>query len=84
MRTTLTLDDDVAVLLERVRQTDKLTLKEAVNQALRRGLHEMAAKPDQPQPFRTRTASLGRCLIGSLDNIGEVLAIAEGEDYKRS
>ncbi len=81
MRTTLTLDDDVAVLLERVRQTESLTLKDAVNQALRRGLHEMASKPER-QPFRTRTASLGRCLIGNLDNIGEVLAIAEGEDYK--
>jgi hypothetical protein len=82
MRTTLTLDDDVAVLLERIRQTQRLTLKEAVNQALRRGLQEMATKPEQPKPFRTRTASCGRLLIESLDNIGEVLAYAEGEDYK--
>jgi hypothetical protein len=82
MRTTLTLDDDVAVLLDRVRQADDLTLKEAVNQALRRGLHEMASKSEASSGFRMRTASLGRSLIGSLDNVGEALAIAEGEDYK--
>ena len=82
MRTTLTLDDDVAVLLERIRQAKGLTLKDAVNQALRQGLHEMASLPEEKSDFRTGTASLGRCLIGSLDNIGEVLAIAEGEDYK--
>jgi hypothetical protein len=82
MRTTLTLDDDVAVLLERIRQAKGLTVKDAVNQALRRGLHEMASQPDQGGSFKTRPVSCGRLLIESLDNIGEVLAIAEGEDYK--
>jgi hypothetical protein len=81
MRTTLTLDDDVAVLLERMRREKSLTLKEAVNQALRLGLYEMRAEPKQRTPFRTRSASCGRLLI-NLDNIGEALAIAEGEDYK--
>jgi hypothetical protein len=38
VRTTLTLDDDVARLLERVRKRRGITLKELVNKALREGL----------------------------------------------
>ncbi len=82
MRTTLTLDDDIAAMLERVRKARHLGLKEAVNEALRRGLAAMAA-PDAPRkPFRTRTVSLGKCLVPSLDNIEEVLSFAEGDDHK--
>jgi len=35
-----------------------------------------------PQVSRTRPLPLGRRLAGSIDNVGEVLAIAEGEDYR--
>jgi hypothetical protein len=38
MRTTLTLDPDVAVLVEKARDKTKRPLKEIVNDALRRGL----------------------------------------------
>ncbi len=82
MRTTLTLDDDVAVLLERVRQARQLGLKEAVNEALRHGLKEMTT-PSQPRKvYQTRSVSLGRCLLGNLDDVSEALAIAEGEDFR--
>lgn len=82
MRTTLTLDDDVAAALEQIQKTDNLTLKAAVNRALRAGLKELASTERKGKPFQTRSFDVGRCLIGNLDNIGEVLAIAEGEDYK--
>ena len=83
MRTTLTLDKDVAVALERVRRTRKSSLKAVVNEALRQGLGRMAAPTALPRkPFRTRTLSLGKCLVGNLDNVAEVLAIAEGEHFK--
>ena len=81
MRTTLTLDEDVAVLLERLRNERGVSLKEIVNEALRQGLLMLDAKP-QSRPFRTKTASLGRCLLPSLDCVSEVLAIAEGEDFR--
>ena len=82
MRTTLTLDDDVAVLLERVRKARQLGLKEAVNEALRHGLKEMTT-PSQPSKVsQTRSVSLGRCLLGNLDDVSEALAIAEGEDFR--
>ena len=82
MRTTLTLDDDVAVLLERVRKARKTTLKEVVNVALREGLVEMT-KPATAHKARPqmRTFDLGPPGM-NLDNIGEVLAAIEGEDYK--
>jgi hypothetical protein len=78
MRTTLTLDDDVAALLERVRKARKAGLKDTVNAALREGLRQMAAPPKRGEPYRTPSTDLGPSLVGSLDNIGQVLEIAEG------
>jgi hypothetical protein len=82
MRTTLTLDDDVAALLERVRRARRAPLKAVVNEALRQGLRQMSAPSPRGAPYRTRTVSLGRCLIGSLDDVAEALAIAEGEEFR--
>jgi hypothetical protein len=82
MRTTLTIDEDVAILLERLQKERGATFKGLVNEALRRGLREIASPPQTVQPFRTRSVDLGRCLIGSLDDISEVLAIAEGDDHR--
>ncbi len=82
MRTTLTLDDDVAIRLEGLRRARSLTFKEVVNQLLRQALSAV----DQPKPSKkryvTQVYDLGPSLIGNLDNIAEVLAIAEGEDYR--
>ncbi len=82
MRTTLTLDDDVAAQLARVRKERALGLKQAINQALRVGLTQMIAPPAEGPRYRIRPFSLGRCLVGNLDDISEALAIAEGEDYR--
>ena len=82
MRTTLTIDDDVAAALERLRKSRDASLKDVVNDVLRRGLRDVN-KPQKPRkPYRTRTVNLGGSKIGSLDNIGEVLAIIEGETYR--
>jgi len=82
MRTTLTIDDDVAAALERLRKSRDASLKEVINDLLRQGIREMSARPRQRKPYRTRVAHLGASKIGSLDNIGEVLALIEGETYK--
>jgi len=82
MRTTLTIDDDVAAALERIRQTRKLSFKALVNDALRQGLKEMSRPPRKVKPYKTKSVSLGRCLMGSLDDISEALAIAEGEGFR--
>lgn len=82
MRTTLTLDDDVAAALERLRKARKLSLKRAVNETLRRGLAQANAPRPERARARTRVVSLGRCLVGNVDNVSEVLARAEGESFR--
>ncbi len=81
MRTTLTLDDDVAVQIERLRRERDSSLKETVNDLLRRGLRHMEEAPKKRKPFRTRASRLGPPLI-NIDNIAEAIAYAEGEDFK--
>ena len=82
MRTTLTLDDDVAAHLRRVQRREKISFKDVVNDALRRGLQEMDKPPARRKPVRVRSLDVGRCLLGSIDNVAEVLAVAEGEAFK--
>jgi hypothetical protein len=83
MRTTLTIDDDVATQLERIRRRRQSSLKAIVNEALRAGLHELELGPRaRAQPFQTRALTIGEPLLGSMDNIAEVLAFAEGHDFR--
>ena len=82
MRIILTLDDDVAAALERLRKARKLSLKRAVNETLRRSLAQASAPSAPRARVRTRAVSLGRCLIGNVDNVSEVLARAEGESFR--
>lgn len=82
MRTTLTLDDDVAAALERLRRSRDASLKQLINEALRRGLEDMRGRAKRREPVQTRAVALGRVRVSSIDDIGEALAIAEGEIYK--
>jgi hypothetical protein len=82
MRTTLTIDDDVAASLERLRKARDGSLKDLINEALRRGIKDMSARARPREPFRTRAVDLGRVQIGALDDISEALAVAEGEGHK--
>jgi hypothetical protein len=81
MRTTLTPDPDVAALLQRVRDARGATLKDTANEALRRGLKQMTEQGPQTARRYTEAVSLGRCLIGDLDDVAEALAVAEGEAF---
>ncbi len=81
MRTTLTLDDDVAAMIVRLRKSRGASLRNLVNDALRRGLQEMDARSKPRSAFRTRSVALGRVRTASVDNIGEALVIAEGEGF---
>lgn len=82
MRTTLTLDEDVAALLERERRRRKAKLKDIVNEALREGLARLQDPGPRRRTFRTRTVSLGACRMGSLDDVAEALAVAEGDSFR--
>ncbi len=82
MRTTLTIDDDVAAVLESMRRERDGNLRDVVNEALRRGLREMTAPAKPRKRFRTRSVDLGTPRLPNIDNVAEVLAIIEGESYK--
>ena len=82
MRTTLTIDDDVVVELERLRKSRDLSMKDLVNDALRLGLRRMTEPPPRKKPFRMRSFSGGRLLVASIDNVGELLAEIEGEWHR--
>jgi hypothetical protein len=82
MRTTLSLDDDVAALLERVRKQKDASLKQVVNEALREGLTRIIQPAKPKKPFRTGSADLGKCFFPSLDSVWDVIAEAEGEDHR--
>jgi ribbon-helix-helix CopG family protein len=81
MRTTLTIDTDVAASLERLRKTRNASLKDLINEALRRGIKDMTARPKPREPFRTRAVDVGEVLV-PVDNISEALAVAEGESFR--
>ena len=82
MRTTLTIDDDVAAELERLRRARDTRLKDLVNEALRRGLRDIGAPPTPKKPFRTEPLPSGPLLVASIDNIAELLAEVEGEWWR--
>lgn len=82
MRTTLTLDDDVAAILKRLARSRNARMKDLVNEALRRGLASTVALPPPRTSFRTAEVSLGRCRAGAVDNIADLLAATEGESFR--
>jgi len=77
----LTIDEDVAAQIERLRRERGRTLKDIINDALRRGLHDMQIRPKSRKPFRTQGYDMGPFLV-NIDNVAEAIAHAEGEDFK--
>jgi len=82
MRTTITLDKDVAVVIERLRRARNQTLKEVINETLREGLKHAAPQRAKRVAIHSPTVDLGRCLIGNVDDVAEALALAEGESFR--
>lgn len=78
MRTTLTLDDDVAAKLKAEARRSERSFRDVVNKVLRRGLavrRPAAAR----EPFRIDARDLGHLRPGlSLDNVAELLEQVEG------
>ena len=80
MRTTLTLDPDVAVKAKRGAAKLRRPFKEVINAALRIGLDEVL-NPPPAKRYRTKARPLGLRRGLSYDNVAELLARAEGEAH---
>ena len=81
MRTTLTLDPDVAVKAKKSAAKLHKPFKQIINTALRIGLDEVL-RPPRAKPYRTKGRPLGLRAGLSYDNISELLAHAEGEEHR--
>jgi hypothetical protein len=55
MRTTLTLDDDLAARLSRLSRDRKVPFRRVVNDAIRRGLLSQDPLSAEPEPFEVKT-----------------------------
>lgn len=80
MRTTLTLYPDVAAKAKRGAAKLGKPFKEVINEALRIGLDQIM-EPPATRPYHTRSYPMGLRSGLSYDNVSELLARAEGEDF---
>ena len=77
MRTTLTLDNDVATMLDKEARKSGHSFKQVVNDALRRGL--TAAKQPARKPFKVTPINLG---LPHYDKVEDLLEYLEGPDHR--
>ena len=81
MRTTLTLDEDVATQLKQEARNTNKSFREIVNHYLRIGLNRK--KEQKPASrFRVKTRKLGPRPGLNFDNISELLEQVEGSLHK--
>lgn len=78
MRTTVTLDPDVDALLHREMSERGLSFKQAINEALRRGL----TGPQTRKPFRSPTYHMGEPRV-SLHKANQLAAELDNEEIIR-
>lgn len=79
MRTTLTLDDDVAAILKKRARQLGISFKEMVNSAIRAGLGAAARPPSEPPP-RTEPHSFGLRPGIDMDKLGQLVDELEAEE----
>ena len=77
MRTTLTLDEDVAARLKSESRRSGRPFKDVVNDYLRRGL-EGSPSPARRKRFKVRARALGVRPGIDYDNVGDLLEQIEG------
>jgi hypothetical protein len=82
MRTTLTLDDDIAARIAELQKQQKLSFKDAINQTLRRGLEVHQALSNAIPPFTVKARAMGVRSGLNYANISELLEQVEGETHR--
>jgi hypothetical protein len=72
MRTTLTLADDVAAAVEKIRRERSIGVSDAVNELVRAGL----TKQETAAPFRQKAHDLGPGI--DFSNVGDAIETLDG------
>ena len=80
MRTTLTLDKDIAAMVERLRKSRRQTMEALINDALRQGLKSLTAPNRARKDFETESVDLGRC--SKCGRHGWIIACGESESFR--
>ncbi|MGF1531786.1 MAG: DUF2191 domain-containing protein [Puniceicoccaceae bacterium] len=81
MRTTITLEADVEEKAKPAMQTTGVNFKTLINEALRCGIAEIK-KPRESRAFKTESRPLGLKNGFNYDNLAELLAQTEQEDFR--
>lgn len=81
MRTTLIINDDVLDRARAVAAKLRKPFKTVVNEALRAGLDQVE-RPAKQRPYKTKPHAMGLRQGRNPDNIQELLAQIEGEDFR--
>jgi len=82
MRTTLTLDEDIAVRLQAESRRTGRSFKDIVNEYLRMALAQSRALKSM-SPFRVMSVDLGGTAIpGSYDDVEALLEKSEGIEHR--
>jgi len=82
MRTTLTLDEDVAARLRAEARTAGRPFREVVNDTIRRGLATRSLL-ESVEPYHVTARDLGELRPGlDLDNVAEILERVEGSLHR--
>lgn len=80
MRTTLTLDEDLAMALQKKARDEGRSFKDVVNEALRRGL--AAARETELPPYRVKAFTIGAPTM-DLTKANQIAAQLEDEHILR-
>jgi hypothetical protein len=80
VRTTLTIDDDVAALVNKEMRKTGEPLKQVVNRAIRLGL--TVSKQLQRKPFKVKPWNLQPPSGQSFDNVEELIEFLEGPYHR--
>lgn len=76
MRTTVTLEPDVASELERLQREHQTSFKETLNVVIRAGVAALSeAQQRRQERYTIRPVSVGTARLPSLDNIADVLEL---------
>lgn len=83
MRTTLTLEDDVAAMIQQRLKEQDIGLKALINTLLRDAFAQQKdGRRIRSQPFAVQPFNTGKCLVGDVESVAETLALIEGDSFK--